>query len=70
MHRVFTVIDITDDCVVLEIYPRTMKKHSQEDRKAGAPAFKLDRLTVGYHSIAKIVSTLLPTAKDKMGFKA
>ena len=68
-YRVNRTIEVTDEWVVLEVWPvGRLKKHDKEDRTTGAPLFKLDRIAVPYHVITRVVLTLRPKADD-VGFK-
>jgi len=67
--RLSRLVQVEEGWVVFEVYPaRGLKEHRTEDQKAGGPKFKLERVTVPYHVITRVVLTLEPVAKD-MGFQ-
>ncbi len=69
-YKVAAVCDALAGCVVVEVYSEgEPKQHLQEDRRAGAPAPRLDRIALAYDSIVSVRLTLSPPSRN-IGFKA
>lgn len=66
-YAVYGIAEIGPGWVVLEAYPpgnKQPRRHTAEDRKAGAPQFDFDRVAVPYENINLVLVTLAKIRKD------
>lgn len=69
-YKVAALCEALSGCVIVDVYAEGEPKHHlQEDRPAGAPVAKLDRVALSYDSIVSVRLTLSPPSRN-IGFKA